>query len=244
MGFVALVAVAWVAGIAYVGRGGSSVPGDGAGSAAAGEQETTSTTPGTATTVTAPQPTPPVGGPVGATSASVMVDALVVAPPLEDDSYDRDLFGGGWIDADHDGCDTRAEVLMAESRSTPQVDPFGCHVVAGDWLSPYDGHVVTDAGDLDIDHVVALAEAWRSGASSWAPERRLAYANDLEPDTLVAVTRAANAAKSDRDPASWQPSDPGARCRFAIAWTAVKVRWGLTADAAEVAALRSVLGGC
>jgi Protein of unknown function (DUF1524) len=215
-GFVALVSVAWIVGIASLAPDGASVASDRTGTPADGSSD----------------------------PAMAMVDRLVVAPPAGDESYDRDLFGNGWIDADHDGCDTRAEVLMAESRSTPQVDPFGCHVVAGDWLSSYDGHIVTDAAELDIDHVVALAEAWRSGASTWPPERRLAYANDLDPDTLIAVTTASNAAKSDRDPASWQPPDPADRCRFATAWTAVKVRWGLTADAAEVAALRSILGGC
>lgn len=158
--------------------------------------------------------------------------------------YHRDRFGS-WVDADGDGCDTRAEVLIAESRVRAQVDPAGCRVVAGDWLSAYDGYSTTDPSELEIDHVVPLAEAWRSGAWAWGPARRVAFANDLdEPRALAAVTAAANQAKRDRDPAAWQPSNRDAWCDYADAWVAVKLRWGLTADEAEVQALRSMLAGC
>lgn len=122
------------------------------------------------------------------------------------DGYECELFGDGWIDADGDGCDTRREVLIAESTSPAQVDPFGCEVIAGDWVSAYDGYSTDDPTELEIDHVVALSEAWRSGAAAWPEDRRLAFANDLDsPAALVAVTAATNRSKGDRDPASWQP---------------------------------------
>ena len=93
-----------------------------------------------------------------------------------------------WTDADKDSCTTRAEVLIAESRIEPTVET-GCKVTGGEWYSYYDGVTLTTPGGLDIDHMVPLAEAWDSGASTWTPERREAYANDLGADrSLVAVT--------------------------------------------------------
>lgn len=189
--------------------------------------------------VSEPEAVPAPGG------AGALVDQLVVAPETGADTYQRDLFGGDWIDADGDGCDTRAEVLIAESLTPAQVDPYGCAVVAGDWLSSYDGYTTNDPTELEIDHVVALAEAWRSGASQWDGARRLAFANDLdEPSALIAVTASTNQSKSDRDPASWQPPSTAGWCGFATAWVTVKVRWALTADQAEADALRNMLAPC
>jgi Protein of unknown function (DUF1524) len=157
---------------------------------------------------------------------------VVVAPELPEVGYERGLFVH-WIDADGDGCDTRCEVLAAE------------RLPGGGWLSSYDGTTRSDPSGLDVDHVVALAEAWRSGASGWNPARRQAFANDLDdPGALVAVSEGANRSKGDRDPASWQPPAGGAWCGFATGWIATKVRWGLTADPAEVAALRTMLATC
>ncbi len=99
--------------------------------------------------------------------------------------------------------------------------------------------------ELDVDHVVALAEAWESGAHGWATTRRQAFANDLEnPGSLIAVTSAANRAKSDEDPTEWRPPRREAWCSFATDWATVKVRWGLSADAAEVRALEALLSAC
>jgi hypothetical protein len=81
--------------------------------------------------------------------------------------------------------------------------------------------------------------------AAWDPARRLAFANDLDdPGALAAVSAATNRANGDRDPASWQPPDRAARCTFATMWVTTKVRWGLTADPAEVGALRAMLAGC
>lgn len=163
---------------------------------------------------------------------------LIVAPERSGASYQRDLFQH-WIDADDDGCDTRCEVLAQERRS----DLPG--LLAGGWLSIYDGYSTDDPSELEVDHLVALAEAWRSGADGWDAARRRAFANDLEePDALVAVTAATNRSKGDRDPATWQPPNGASWCRFAGGWVRVKVKWGLSADEAEVSALRNMLAGC
>lgn len=192
---------------------------------------TTTTDPPTTTTV---RPATTTGAPsttAGAAGVS-LVDRLVVAPELPEAGYDRGLFVH-WIDADGDGCDTRCEVLADE------------RLPGGGWLSSYDGTATADPSLLDIDHVVALAEAWRSGASGWDPARRQAFANDLdEPGALVAVSEGANRSKGDRDPALWQPPERGAWCGFATGWVATKLRWGLTADPAEVAELHTMLATC
>ncbi|MDQ3573609.1 MAG: HNH endonuclease family protein [Actinomycetota bacterium] len=170
--------------------------------------------------------------------------ALTFAPERPRLGYDRSLFPH-WSDLDRDGCDTREEVLISESFTPAQVDPSGCRVVAGDWLSPYDGRRTNLPRDLDVDHVVALAEAWDSGADGWDTARRQAFANDLEnPVSLIAVTSAANRSKGDEDPAQWQPPRREAWCSFATDWVTVKIRWGLSADAAEVRALEVLLKAC
>jgi hypothetical protein len=173
-----------------------------------------------------------------------LVSELRVAPEGSIAGYQRALFGT-WTDADGNGCDTRAEVLRRQSRVPPQVDPFGCAVVAGEWVSGYDGRTINDPAELDIDHVVALAEAWRSGAAAWDEGRRRAFANDLDqPGELVAVTAAANRSKGDRDPGSWRPPNRASWCEFGIGWVKTKLKWSLTADGAEVRALRDMLRDC
>ena len=118
--------------------------------------------------------------------------------------YDRDLFHL-WIDADGDGCDTRAEVLISEAEDAPSVGS-GCSLTGGRWYSYYDGVSQTSASALDIDHVVPLAEAWDSGARSWTSSRRESYANDLgDSHTLVGVTASLNRSKGDQDVAEWLP---------------------------------------
>lgn len=94
--------------------------------------------------------------------------------------------------------------------------------------------------------MVPLAEAWDSGASAWTPQRREAYANDQGAETsLVAVTARSNRSKSDKDPADWlPPASKEVRCQYAAEWAGTKLRWGLTVDGAELAALRDVAVGC
>jgi hypothetical protein len=168
---------------------------------------------------------------------------LLRIAPEDRTGYSRSLFVH-WIDADGDGCDTRREVLIAEAIVTPRVGPH-CALSGGRWFSLYDGLTFTDPSKLQIDHVVALAEAWDSGASSWTPDRRMRYANDLDAwFALIAVSAATNQSKSDDDPADWLPPAPAAECPFIGAWIATKVRWDLAVDQREHDALAADLADC
>jgi hypothetical protein len=157
--------------------------------------------------------------------------------------YDRDLFPH-WIDADGDGCNTRNEVLIAEAVSGPTVGS-GCSLSNGRWYSYYDNATWTNPSDVDIDHVVALAEAWDSGARTWTTSRRRSFANDLgDSRSLVAVTDNVNQSKGDQDPAQWLPPYSSARCTYINQWVAVKLRWRLTVDSAEKSTLTSWANAC
>lgn len=168
----------------------------------------------------------------------------LVTPRADDaaHAYSRDQFTL-WIDADGDGCNTRYEVLIAES-TTPVTVGAGCSLTGGTWVSPYDGATWTAPADVDIDHVVPLADAWRSGAWAWTADQRTAYANDLDvPYALIAVTDNVNQSKGDKDPAQWMPPSAGFDCQYAIDWALVKYRWSLSADPAELSALTAQLSG-
>ncbi|CAM5724726.1 hypothetical protein SGLAM104S_10110 [Streptomyces glaucescens] len=115
---------------------------------------------------------------------------------------------------------------------------------SGSWYSPYDGATWTAASDVDIDHLVPLAEAWDSGADSWTTSRRQAFANDLTRPQLLAVTDHVNQAKGDQDPATWMPSRTTYRCTYVRAWVQVKYYYGLSVDSAEKSALQSHLAAC
>jgi len=155
--------------------------------------------------------------------------------------YDRSLFKH-WIDADKDGCDTRAEVLIEEAIVKPKVGPK-CKLTGGKWLSAYDGKTVTNSSLLDIDHVVPLAEAWRSGAWNWTPAERQSFANELESSrVLIAVTLSTNRSKGDRDPSLWMPTKE--RCNYTQEWLAIKYKFSLTVDPIEAIKLRELITEC
>jgi Lamin Tail Domain/Protein of unknown function (DUF1524) len=157
--------------------------------------------------------------------------------------YDRSKFPL-WVDADHDGCNTRYEVLIAEAVTTPQVGS-GCALSGGTWFSKYDGVTTTDPSTFDIDHLVPLAEAWRSGAWRWNTATRTRYANDLGygPD-LVAVSAHSNRSKGDQEPTTWLPPRTSFDCTYTAWWVAVKWRWHLKVDQAEKNFLTTELRGC
>ena len=169
---------------------------------------------------------------------------LVIEEEHSREGYDRSLFRH-WIDADGDGCDTRKEVLIRDAIETPTVGER-CNLSGGRWVSLYDGRVFTgDGSGLDVDHMVPLAEAWESGAWAWSPERRQAFANDLENRfALLSVSASSNRSKGARDPADWMPPDPSSHCIYANFWSATKSAWGLTFDPAEVDALEIALATC
>jgi hypothetical protein len=155
--------------------------------------------------------------------------------------YDRALFQH-WIDADGDGCSTRNEVLLAEADDPPTVSGT-CTLSGGRWFSYYDRVSWTSTSDLDIDHMVPLAEAWDSGARTWTSTVRRDFANDLgDYRSLVAVTDNVNQAKGDQDPGTWLPQYD--RCRYLREFVAVKHRWRLTVDSAEKAAMTSLASSC
>lgn len=155
--------------------------------------------------------------------------------------YSRSLFKL-WIDADKDGCNTRAEVLISEAVVKPKIGKR-CALTGGKWISPYDGKVTTNARALDIDHLVPLAEAWRSGAWKWTPAQRRDFANDLtEPRALVAVSLSLNRSKGDKDVAAWLP--PKGVCSYIQAWITVKTKYALTADSKELAVLQEYVLEC
>ncbi|MFI1728208.1 HNH endonuclease family protein [Streptomyces acidicola] len=171
--------------------------------------------------------------------------ALAELPVRDEDrtGYERDKFKH-WIDADRDGCNTRAEVLLEEAVIPPE-RTGRCTLTGGRWYSPYDDRYIDGPRGLDIDHLVPLAEAWDSGASSWSPAEREAYANDLGDDrALIAVSAASNRSKADQDPSTWLPPAEGYRCQYVTDWVADKTRWGLSIDAVESASLAQGLGQC
>ena len=154
--------------------------------------------------------------------------------------YQRSLFDH-WVDLDRDGCDTRAEVLTRDSSSLVQRDPYRCRVVEGDWYSVYDGWEETLPSEIDIDHVVALKEAWDSGAWDWSPTARRLFANDVtDPRTLRAVSDDSNRAKSDKDPSNWLPMSSFV-CTYLGDWVSIKVRWNLSMDQSEFGRVRNLL---
>ncbi|MFJ2738188.1 HNH endonuclease family protein [Streptomyces sp. NPDC087440] len=171
-------------------------------------------------------------------------DALQVLI-IQDESragYDRSKFRH-WVDADKDGCDTRSEVLLEEAFLPARQGPK-CTVSGGEWYSSYDNTYVGDAKKLDIDHLVPLAEAWDSGASTWTAAQRQAYANDLgDPRALLAVSAATYRSKADQDPTTWMPTE-AAHCTYVANWTAIKMRWQLTIDPAEANALAQTAVTC
>lgn len=141
------------------------------------------------------------------------------------------------------GCDTRARVLKRDSKKRT-TKSGRCTIRTGKWTSVYDGRIITQASKIDIDHMVPLAEAWRSGAKRWNSATRTAFANDTGYKfSLRAVSASSNRSKSDRDPASWLPRK-AFQCTYAKQWVAVKYRWKLTVDNRERKALQRVIGSC
>ena len=222
--------------------GTASVPGSAPGSSSTPSSETP-----------APLPTIPIpdgwisaeAPPIPTAPATALLDRLVVtAPDPRRPDYRRDEFGDGWSYDRSSGCNVREYVLVTESRRSPQMGEK-CRPLSGEWISLYDGVATTDPAALEIDHVVALSDAWRSGAWRWSPARREAFANDLiDPGSLVAVTTRSNRSKGDSPPDQWLPEAFEARCDFVEAWVRIKARWDLSVTPAEKSTLVQVLSGC
>ncbi len=183
------------------------------------------------------------GAPTPRSAGTVDLAALVIDDrPTPDRPYVRDEWPH-WADVDGDGCDGRQQALREHSRTPAQIDVFGgCTVVAGDWLSIYDGVETSDPGDLDIDHVVPLENAHNSGGWRFGADQRRAFAND--PGNLLPVTASSNRSKGSKLPNAWRPPQQSSWCELATRWVTTKVRWQLSATTAERDALGQMLDTC
>ena len=211
---------------------------------------------GTATTAPAPTPARTAPAPTPAGTATPAPDSppprapagltIVVAPVAP--GIPRYVRGewSHWRDEDRDCQDARQEVLIDESLVSVRYESGqGCRVESGLWVGPYTGLVFTDPGGLDVDHMVPLGNAHRSGGWAWSSARKAAYANDLGYENhLIAVQNSANRRKGASGPEEWRPPLRGYWCQYAIDWIVIKQRWELTATESELGALRSMLAEC
>jgi Protein of unknown function (DUF1524) len=192
------------------------------------------------------------GGASGASQVSTPAEAsaalskLKVASAGSMSGYSRDRFphwskasSFGW-DPPQTSCDSRQAALVRDGKNV-QVGK-SCKVTSGTWLDPYTGKTYSDPQDLDIDHVVPLANAWRSGASSWDDKQRERYAND--PEVLLTAEDNANQAKGDKGPEAWKPPDKAEWCDYAERWIQLKSKYSLSVNEQEKEALQEMLGTC
>ncbi len=177
------------------------------------------------------------------------VDQLRVKGRAPMTGYDRDLFGPAWQDTDRNGCDTRNDILRRDLRELELKDGTnGCVVLRGLLDDPFTGETIAfQRGQgtsvlVQVDHVVALADAWVKGAQQWDDAQRLQFAND--PLNLIAVDGAENQAKGNGDTATWLPPHKPFRCRYVARQVAVKGKYDLWLTSAERDAMARVLSGC
>ncbi|ORY77745.1 bacterial-type extracellular deoxyribonuclease [Protomyces lactucae-debilis] len=185
-------------------------------------------------------PVPAPGGIPSASTAQTQLNGLTVRAVGSQDGYSRDLFDH-WITISG-ACNTRETVLKRDG--TNVVTDSACASTSGSWFSAYDGATWTLASDLDIDHVVPLSNAWKSGANTWDSTKRRNFANDLTRPQLIAVTDNVNQAKGDQGPETWKPSLTSYHCTYSKMWISVKSYYGLSVNSAEKSALQSMLNTC
>jgi hypothetical protein len=188
-------------------------------------------------------------GAAATTSALAAVAALEVKGRAPRTGYDRDRYGSGWVDSDHNGCDTRNDILARDlAGETVKPGTHDCVVLTGTLSDPYSGRPIafqrgeTTSGDVQIDHVVALSDSWQKGAQDWSTTKRTSFAND--PLNLLAVDGPLNMQKGDGDTATWLPPNRAYRCPYVARQVAVKVSYGLWVTQAEKNAMATVLSTC
>ena len=166
--------------------------------------------------------------------------------------FKRSQFGKAWsddvdVEFGRNGCNTRDDILRRDLQNLV-VRRGTCYAQSGTLLDPYSGVTIDfvrspdTSKAIEIDHVVALADAWYKGARSWDPQRRLDFAND--PRNLLAVSPKANFDKAFRDAASWLPPNEAFRCDFVARQIEVKAAYGLWLSAKERKAMDAVLARC
>ena len=185
-----------------------------------------------------PSPFQP-GIPATSTARSYL-SSLRVAAQGPQTGYSRDKFPH-WI-TQSGSCDTREVALKRDG--TGVVQSSSCAATSGSWKSPYDGATWRASSDVDIDHMVPLSNAWKSGAAAWTTARRQAFANDLGNPQLWTVTDNVNQSKGDQGPEEWKPPLASFYCTYARSWIKVKHEYDLTVTSAEKSALSSMLGTC
>ncbi|GLY05189.1 MULTISPECIES: HNH endonuclease family protein [Actinoplanes] len=178
-------------------------------------------------------------GSVSASESAAQLEKLTVAAAGSMKGYSREKFPH-WRSAGKN-CDVRDTVL---ERDGENVKLDGCNVVGGTWKSFYDDKVLDEPLKADIDHMVPLANAWRSGADKWDNDKRGDFANDLERPQLFAVSATSNRSKGDQDPSTWKPPAESSWCVYAKDWITVKSHWELTVTTAEKATLTDMLENC
>lgn len=172
------------------------------------------------------------------------LESITVKGRAAKTGYERSMFGSGWQNVG--GCSTRELILRRDLTDISLVEE--CKIQQGVLNDPYTGKVIefvrgpTTSDDVQIDHVVALSNAWQTGAQQLSFERRVKFAND--PLNLLAVSGSANEQKSDGDAATWLPSNKSFRCQYVNRQVKVKVKYELWVTPAEKLAMNRVLGGC
>ncbi len=179
-------------------------------------------------------------------TALAVLETLAVKGRAPKTGYDRDQFGQRWLDVDRNGCDTRNDILGRDL--TDAVRSGACRVTGGTLADPYAGETIAFVRGqgtselVQIDHVVALSDAWQKGAQQLTADQRASFAND--PLNLLAVDGSANAQKGDGDAATWLPAQKSYRCTYVAAQIAVKATYGLWVTEAERDAMKRVLESC
>jgi hypothetical protein len=170
------------------------------------------------------------------------LDRLTIADPGPMTGYTRDRFGQPWRDTDGNGCDQRSDVLIRDADSVRVDSRHSCRVIAIVLLDPYTGKRLDRTRDIQIDHVVPLAAAWRAGASQWSDAARERFATD--ETNLLAVDGPTNERKGDKTPDQWKPPSEGVWCLYAKIYVATSDSYRLSITAATHDALASMLARC
>ena len=182
-------------------------------------------------------------------TAAMVLETLAVKGRAPKTGYDRAQFGPAWSDVDRNGCDTRNDILNRDLTSIVyKPGTRDCVVFSGTLVDPYSGEQISflrgvaTSSDVQIDHVVALSNAWQTGAFKLTYEKRLAFAND--PMNLLAVKGRLNSQKGDGDAATWLPPLKNIRCAYVAQQIVVKAKYGLWVTKPEKAAMVALLEKC
>nr|WP_306897054.1 DUF1524 domain-containing protein [Arthrobacter sp. B1I2] len=192
--------------------------------------------------------TAPNTQPAYATKALDLLAALPIKGRAPKTGYDRAQFGQAWADVDRNGCDTRNDILKRDLTGIAYTNSVPCKVQSGTLADPYTGTTISfvrgsgTSSAVQIDHVVALSDAWQKGAQQLTVEQRTAFAND--PLNLQATDGPTNQQKGDGDAATWLPPNKGFRCEYVARQISVKVTYGLWVTQAEHDAMARILGDC